>query len=218
MQFHVGPYTYTLVISDREIFDENGERLEGCAVENRRLLIIARSVEPERREEIAMHEFTHAWGFHVPAPHDEEERAQLGATIARQFQDDLDAAGGRETLEQLPAVRVPHLTGPLPFAAKAGASKELADRTDRRTCGGCETETMCGDIQHGAAVMPEGGSRMVIERWFRCAVCGVVQVWWEFCFKDGSPSGEFLSVPKPKILRGAEAGRWMADHAEAALA
>ena len=57
-----------------------------------------------------MHEYTHAWRFHVPPPRGEEELAQFVAFISPQFQSDLDRQGGEAALEQLPMKRVDHLT------------------------------------------------------------------------------------------------------------
>lgn len=98
IEFHVGATPYMLIISDRSIFDSDGCELEGCAVEGRRLLILSHIVHPERREEVARHEFYHAWRFHVPAPKNEEEDAQLHALVAKQFRVDLDDAGGQDAL------------------------------------------------------------------------------------------------------------------------
>jgi hypothetical protein len=122
--FHVGPYVYRLVITDRSLFNAEGDELEGVAVEGRRLLILSFIVEPERREEVALHELIHAWAFHVPTPRTEEERCQLHAMIGEQFRRDLEAQGGREALMQLQPQRVPHLGRPRP-GTLPGVAREL---------------------------------------------------------------------------------------------
>jgi hypothetical protein len=209
--FHVGPVVYRLVISDRSIFDAEGSELEGCAVEGRRLIIISRIVEPERREEVALHEFAHAWAFHVPKPADEEERCQLTALIAQQFRDDLEAQGGREALRSIPAQRVPHLGKPTPATAKALSLRETFGRSDRMPCGACDTDTMVGSIHNGEAALHQATNQFRITRWFECDACGALQVWTELCTPDGSPLGEFVANPPPKILRGADATAFLAE-------
>jgi len=215
MDFGVGPFTYRLAISDRSIFDAEGNELEGCAVEARRLLIISRIVEPERREEIALHEFTHAWGFHVPKPSDEEERCQLTALIAQQFAADLERAGGREALQRLPAQRVPHLGKPARSKAEQ-VDTEQSNRSDRRVCGGCGAEVMCGSVVNGDIELHGATNRTRMGRWMECEACGALQHWTEYCTADGIPLGEYVSNPPPRVLYGAQAAAWMAERRELA--
>lgn len=217
MNFHVAGVSYRLVVSDRSVFDAEGNELEGCAVEGRRLLIISRIVEPERREEIAMHEISHAWTFHVPKPGDEEERCQFNATISRQFYADLEAQGGREALRQMAMTRVPHLGKPLPQAtSKALQMRETFGKSDRTPCGACDTDTMVGSIHNGEPVLHEPTNQFRVTRWFQCEACSAVQVWTEVSAPDGTPLGEFVANPAPKLLRGAEAAAWLAEHREMA--
>jgi hypothetical protein len=108
LPFHVGPFTYRAVKSDRLVFDEAGNELEACAIEARRLVIISCIVHPTRHEEIVRHEIRHAWEFHFPRPHDAEEECQFFAAISTQFDIDLETAGGREALMELVPRRVPH--------------------------------------------------------------------------------------------------------------
>jgi hypothetical protein len=215
MQFHVGPFTYKLVVSDRQIFDSQGNQLEAVAVEGRRLLILSMIVEPERREEVACHELVHAFRFHFPAPKTDEEEAQFIALVAQQFRQDLEAQGGREALEQMPMTRVPHLGRPMP-AKLAASSREFFGQADRMECGCCGSETMCGSIANGTPELHEPTGRYRVERWFKCDACNAVQVWLETCAPDGTPLGEFVANPAPRLLRGPEAVRWMADHSELA--
>jgi hypothetical protein len=216
MQFHVGPVVYRLAVSDRSVFDVEGNELEGCAVEGRRLLILSRIVEPERREEIALHEFTHAWSFHVPKPSDEEERCQLTALIAQQFALDLERNGGREALRSLAATRVAHLGKPAAATSKALSLRETFGRSDRMPCGACDTDTMVGSISNADPELHQPTNQCRLLRWFQCDACGAVQVWTELCTPDGSPLGEFVANPSPAILRGADAARFLADKRELA--
>lgn len=107
--FNVGPFEYRLVISDRQLYDSHGDELSGCAIESRRLLIVSYCVEPARREEIALHELKHAWLFHFPKPHDDEERCQFFAATTLQLRIDLDAQGGTEAMKRLRPTRVPNV-------------------------------------------------------------------------------------------------------------
>jgi excisionase family DNA binding protein len=112
MNFHVGPIVYRLVVSNRAIFNEAGEELEAIAHEARRLLVLSLRVEPERREELVLHELCHAYSFHFPPPRDEEERCQLFAIAAKHFRIELEAQGGAEALTEMIAQYVPHLSKP----------------------------------------------------------------------------------------------------------
>ncbi len=213
MKFHVGPFTYTLVVSDRSIFDADGNQLDGIAVESRRMLLISRHVEPERREEVAMHEFVHAWEFHVPKPTTDEERCQFFAFLDRQFRDDLHNGGGRETLAQIVPRHVNHIDRPLHQAAKVAAAREIVSFEAQRVCGQCDTSIVCGSIHNGEPTAHEATGKFRLERWMRCDVCGTVTVWQEVCTSDGSPLLEFVSYPAPRMIRGAEAALWAAERA-----
>jgi hypothetical protein len=106
IRLHVGPNTYTVALSRHAIYDMKGAELEGCIIETRRLIVISRIVSPARREEVAEHEFYHAWLFHVPRPKDDEEAAQLHSLIGRQFRADLETAGGPDALLNLRPTRI----------------------------------------------------------------------------------------------------------------
>lgn len=211
MQFHVGPVAYTLVISDRSIFDEEGDELEGRAVESRRLLIISHRVEPERREDVALHEFKHAWQFHVPAPTTPEEDCQLFSLASRQFHNDLENQGGAEALRQLRPTRVAHTGRPIPQSSARRTAPDSFRLVDRVECGGCNSDVMCGSIINSTPALHEPTSQYRLQRWFCCDGCSAVQVWWEVCDADGTPLGQFVANPPPKMLRGADALRWLEE-------
>ena len=211
MQFRVGPYTYTLVVSDRAIFDADGNELEGVAVEGRRLIILSPIVEPERRPEVACHELYHAFTFAFPAPRTEEEIADFTGLVARQFHQELHEQGGRQALMQMVPRRVPHLGRPAP-ARSLPFARDVIGPGDRIPCGVCDAPVMCGSIRNGAPELHQPTGRLRMERWMHCEACGSVQAWMEWCAADGTPLGEFVSNPAPKLYRGAEAGRFVADH------
>ena len=210
MNFHVGPVVYRLVVSDRAIFDEEGNELEGLAHEARRLLILSRSVEPERREEVALHELAHAFAFHFPPPHNEEERCQFFATAAKQFRLDLEGQGGAESLLQMAAQRIPHLGKPQPPRPRKSAV-ETWGISDRVVCGCCEAEIMCGSIRNGEPAEHEGTAQWRLERWTSCDACDSLTIWVEVCTPDGSPLGQYVANPAPKLLRGREASAWLSQ-------
>ncbi len=108
IDLHVGPFIYRLVVSDREILDEEGCSLEAVAVESQRLLILSVSLDIDRREELAGHEFVHAWEFHVPKPTTAEERCQFFAMVSQQFRQDIEAQGGAESIRALEPIYIPH--------------------------------------------------------------------------------------------------------------
>lgn len=215
MKFHVGPFLYTLAISDRQIFDVEGNPLEGAAVESRRLIIISYIVELERRAEVLMHELIHCWAFHVPQPSDEEERANLVAMITEQFHRDLESQDGREALAKLQPQRVPQLGSALP-APRLAFAREVMGSSDRMICAACDADVMCGSIHHGEPELHEATAQWRILRWFQCDACAGLQIWYECCAPDGSPLGTFIANPKPRLLRGAEASLWLSEHSEPA--
>lgn len=210
MFFNVGPYRYRLAISDRPIYDAEGNQLEGLAVEQRRLLIVSYRVEPDRREEVALHELGHAWLFHFPTPRTDEERCQFFAATARQFRMDLEEQGGAEAMLQMAPERVPHLSRGVPSSAQPIKLPESFGLTDRVVCGCCGAEIMCGEIRHAEPRQHEYTGQWQVERWADCEACGTLQVWLEYCAPDGRPTGTFVSVPPPRMLRGREAALWRA--------
>jgi hypothetical protein len=212
MILHVGPTEYSVVLSDRRIFNAEGDELEAAAIYDRRLIVLSKTIEPARREEVVRHEFYHCWTFHVPTPRSDEESARLHTTVAGQFESDLEAAGGADALLNMRPTAVvmgrsaPARLMPLPSTAQA------IGRTDRIVCGGCEAEVMTGSIETGPAIPHEATSCFYVERWCHCEACGAVQAWCEFASSDGRPLGEFCPVPRPRLLRGDEARRWMVEH------
>jgi hypothetical protein len=217
MIFHVGPFRYTAVVSDRSIFDEECNEQEGRAVENRRLIILSHIVHPDRREEVLYHEIRHAWLFHVPPPANEEQEAQLGAMIREAFNRDLEQQGGREALAQLPPVRIPHLGKPPAGEPTAGEHSRIEPTPmgghDRVQCPACEADVMCGSIHNGMPDFHQPTRSWRLQRWMLCDACNCVQVWLELCSEDGLPLSQYVSNPPPRVLRGPEARRWMAEHA-----
>lgn len=209
MQFHIGALTYTLIVANRRIYDENGDELEGRAIASPRAIIISSAVLPERRLEVLRHEVQHCWHFHIPRPSCEEEECNLAAFIDRQFHDDLDAQGGREALEQMPMDECPEFGRPKGTVKQPG--REVLGQSDRVECGSCGASVMCGSINNGPAGLHEPTKQYRLERWMSCDACGSVQVWTEVCAPDGTPLGEFVSNPSPRRLRGREAARWIAE-------
>jgi hypothetical protein len=185
--------------------------MDGLAVESHRLLILSRTLDVDRRSEIAFHEYLHAWGFHVPQPSNEEERCNLASMARQQFDRDLDAAGGEGALRTLPPTKLGNIGHSPTAKVRALSDRETIGPADRIPCATCESPVLCGDIDHGEPFLHEHTKQFRVERWFRCESCGSLQVWLELCAPDGAPSGEFVSIPKPRILRGAEASAWLAD-------
>jgi hypothetical protein len=123
INFNVGPYVYRLIIANRRMWDAAGEEMHACAIESRRLMMISPDVDRDQREEMALHEYVHAWEFHIPKPRNAEERCQLTAMIAKQFQNDLEAAGGIDSLRDMPISPAPEVgrPNPSPLSAKPDA-------------------------------------------------------------------------------------------------
>lgn len=211
MQFNVGPVTYTLVVSDRPLYDDEGNEIEGQAVESRRLLLVSRRVEPDRREDVALHELFEAYLFHVPKPQTNDEHSQLFALAAKGFRMDLERQGGPEAIREMVPRRVPHLGKPTPARAESQSAENFGV-TDRVPCGGCGADVMCGSVNNGEPVQHEATGQWRILRWMQCDACGVLQTWYEVCTADGVPLGKFVANPAPRLLRGAEASEWIKNH------
>lgn len=212
LQFHIGPHVYRLVISDRSIYDAEGNEMEGAAIESRRLLIVSRIVERDRRYEVALHEFFHAWNFHVPPATDEEHQADLAALVSQQFHADLEEEGGVAALMALEPQAVPRIGSPRP--ERRPNDSEPFTPPDRLECHTCGASVMCGDIRTGELAADRATGRLRVPRWFKCDGCGRLQTWWEYATEDGSPTGDLVQHPRPCVLSGADADQWVAEHRE----
>ena len=217
MRFRVtiaGVHRYAVRVPNQAIFNHLGEELDGLAIESRRLILISPAVQPDRREEVLGHEVEHAWSFHMPAAHTQEERAQLTATILQSLRQDLDAQGGIAALRaiQPEPISLPYRAPAVKHFAGPGATYQALDR---RECGGCNAETMCGSIATGPAELHEGLGQYQVLRWFRCEICNALNCWWEISTTDGRPTGVLVQVPPPRLLRGSEAAEWLSENAVA---
>lgn len=209
MQFTVaGLQRFTLRIPNQPIYDESGDRLDGLCIDSRRLIFIDHAIAPDQREEVLVHELTHAWGFCVPLPHTEEERCRLNALIVQQMRMDLERQGGIEVLKSL-------LSSPvsLPYAAmpvrKHGAT--ILPPQDWWECGNCAAKTMCGSIDGEPAEFVESLQQYQMLRWFRCEFCNTLNTWREVATGEGLPMGVLVQVPPPRLLYGEAARAWLAD-------
>ena len=218
MRFKVGPFEYLLVIADRRLYTAEDLEVDGLAISSPRLIIISRAVETFRRREVLRHELEHAWAFHVPAPADEEARAQLAAMIDEQLAQDLAVQGGAEELEKLPAQHVPAIGQPATVRAKTLVipnaqlpKAEAFGRPDRMVCSNCDAETCVGSIPSGEPSLHDFTGKWRVERWMLCDACGTLTHWYEVSTPDGSPTGEIVAHPRPRMLHGAEASAFMAE-------
>jgi hypothetical protein len=211
MKFHVaGTYTFTLKIPDRPIFDGE-EELEGRAMEGRRVILISCRVDPERRYEVLVHELGEAWGFFVPPPRTDEERHTLSEVIQRQLMFDLDAQGGRDALMEVIPEHVEFVESTPKASQVAARRDENYLAPDRRCCGNCGADVMCGSIEHGRPMFYEPTAEYQIPRWMECS-CSAYTCWFEVCSADGQPLGKLVQVPPPKVLYGDQARQWIRQH------
>ena len=96
MRFAVGPYTYTLRISDT--FRDDCWAL--CA-ERARIITIASDCRGQDRLETLGHELAHAWIYATGEPKDIEGWCDLIGTVTAAMLADLIEQGGVEALEQM---------------------------------------------------------------------------------------------------------------------
>lgn len=213
MNFEIGPYRYTLLLSASPLYDGDGNTLEGLAVEHRRWLLVGPNVAPERRREIAAHEYCEAWFFHVPKPATDEERCQLFAFLSEQFERDLQNQGGAAALLDLPLTTLPPIGAP-PAPDRVPPPNGGDYRiTDRVFCGCCDAQILCGSTSNTAPAFHAASQCWRITRWATCDACGSLQVWGEVASEDGTPTGVFVANPPPRVMRGAEAAAWLAERA-----
>jgi hypothetical protein len=219
MQFNVAGEAYRVLLAAQPIFDDGGSELEGCAIEAKRAIVISPHLELSRREEIILHELSHAWFFHVPRPTNEEERSQIFATMARQFRADLESQGGDGAILNLRPTAIAWMGVGDTSAERPGRpqSAEAVGLSDRRVCGCCGAEVLPGSIVNTDISFHEPSRQWHIQRWFTCEGCGTLQAWREHCSADGWPSGVIVSNPPPRMRRGSEAAAWLADAARSAV-
>ena len=80
LQLHVGPWTYTVKIV-RDLKNEKGEELMGRAYMDKMEVHIDAGIAVKARKHVLFHELRHLWGFHFPAPSNEEEECDFSSTI-----------------------------------------------------------------------------------------------------------------------------------------
>ena len=206
MRFYAAGVGYQLIIPNAPLLDDQGEEIEGRAVEEQAVILISRRVEPERRYEVLVHELTHCWAFAGATPATEEDRCRLNATMMRQLQADLTRQGGETALMDLK---------PQPFELNQFKRKsveslrELSAPQPYWLCGGCEARVMCGDIHQGEIVYLPGSREHYVKRWMQCEACGAVTTWCEYCDEVGNVTGRLVQVPKPEVYRGDHARAWL---------
>lgn len=198
MQFQIGAALYSVRVSLGPIHDEAGKELWAYCDESERAIVLSPALKPVHRSEKLRHEFFHALSRHLPGAMDEEQQAVLFASASESFEEQFQAQGGRDALEQMKA------SGPKPLIPPGKKSSEQAWR-DPVECPLCHASIPPGSIVTASATFRDDLRTKVAQRAGHCDCCACVTIWWERCTEAGYPDGTILQVPAPRVLRGREA-------------
>jgi hypothetical protein len=201
MQFHVGPYVYS--VRRRWSLTCDGEPLDGYCASSIHCIFLDGALDDAALVETLRHEHSHAWAFHVGEPRTPEDRANFTATVGGAFDGEFAAQGGLDALKALPIEGLP------PTKSKPTTMNHMTI-TDRVECGNCGAPIMCGSIYTGAPRLSAKAGITLVARGCQCPVCDRVQVWDERATPDGLPLGEYFNV---RFLVGPDADEWLREHA-----
>lgn len=203
VKFEVGPFTYN--IRRQWALKLDGEPVNAFCSSSLRMIYLDADVPEDVVEATLRHEHAHCWEFETAIPSTVEERATFAATVGAAFDRDWNLFGGLPAVMALPIFGIRPTPKP-----RIERDRDVPLNTgDRIECGRCGALISCGSIHSSEPRSSDRANIHVVDRGCRCPVCGVVQVWVERVSRDGFPLGEFFSA---KLLSGAEAERWLAEH------
>lgn len=204
MRFTINSKVYTVGIAARPII-LCGEALQAKIDHlNGRIWLSGQLAPTDRRKQL-FHEFRHGWVVaHGRATGDEADADQF-ADAAEALMDQYLTAGGDAVLEAMQPVTDAQV-------AKMTATMALREAE----CGHCHAPTAVGSIACGKPEFSPVSNVFVMDRGILCEVCDCVTCWREVCTEAGEPTGAIVPFPPPRVLNGAEAGEWIAEHRETA--
>jgi hypothetical protein len=198
--FTIAGKRFVVLVSSRQIIRIGIARRAWFDSSGKRILISADVPREERRREL-FHELRHGWTENHGLPGDSESDAISVSTFNDAMLEQFEAQGGNAALIELdppgdsvPTRAAPHIT------------------RDRQSCQ-CGAEVMCGSIASDAPVFNEEIGVFTMPRGMLCPACDRVTVWIETCTPTGTPLGTFLANPQPRMLDGADAAKWIGEHA-----
>ncbi len=208
MFFAVDGITYIMMISPRPLF-RSGQPAQGSCDFTRRLILLTDQMPRQRRLEVLIHEYRHAWrasrGIVSDSPasdatHDEADANDI-AEFATSFIQQLAEQGGEIALHMMLPTR----------DIRIGAQPTGPMTNKRAECGHCAAPIMVGSIRTSPPQWSEDLGVWTAHRGFACSTCNRVTIWTESATVEGVPSGSILPHPPPKILEGAAAVAWIAQ-------
>lgn len=101
MKFEIGPWTYSVQITDGPLYDDNGLEQAGRCEWRTQSILISGAIPVTRRLEVLLHELRHAWVFTFGRPAGEEDDANNAAAFAAMAINEIDRHGGTRALMQL---------------------------------------------------------------------------------------------------------------------
>lgn len=201
MHFEINGTRYAVAISTRPILLD-GEPCKARIDHRAGRIWLSGTLEKHERRFYLLHELRHGWiGAHGRAS-DPEADADQAAQMMGDIMDGYLAQGGDATLESLrPAVE---------SISNRPATATMALR--EAECGYCAAHIALGSIAAGKPEWSDSFASHVCDRGFLCDFCDKVTSWREICDAEGVPLGSICPYPPPRVLTGAAAAQWLAEH------
>ncbi|MBL4700831.1 MAG: hypothetical protein JKX85_06195 [Phycisphaeraceae bacterium] len=101
MELSIGPFDYRVYMVPNLVDPATGEKLDGGISFKKQELYLDTSVIHRRRRTVLLHEYFHAWAYHLGRPDDEETQCDHFAAACLQFEKSLEPWGGKDALKCL---------------------------------------------------------------------------------------------------------------------
>lgn len=207
MEFQCGSHVYSVRISPVKLFNDAGEELWALTDPKSREIVFSPELPADQRATYLRHEYWHVVCLHLPVPQDEESQAIMHSTVSEHFEEQFQRQGGAEELEGYQPIDKAEAVKAMVRGRLTSTQRMISDRMP---CG-CGADIMCGSIASDDARYVESLKTWARQRWAQCDACGNITIWSEVCDESGYPLGQFLQIPAPRVLSGAEAAEWMRD-------
>jgi hypothetical protein len=203
MQFHVGPWVYTVQITDAPILADDGAEQAGRWVWSTRTILISGTIPVQRRLQVLLHELVHAWRHDLGKPATDEDDANSMSAFTASVMRQLYRQGGEPALMRL---------SPDGIASTDVGDWDSASEITGAQCGTCGTSFSPMQIVTSAPVGDATTGRMFVIRALLCEHCGHVQQWREGATNAGAPNGRVLGTPR--LLRGEAMTAFLREHGQ----
>lgn len=204
MKWHIGGFTYRDELVEDLGANQEGQPILGQIDPEQRIIYVSKLAGRDRRLEVFLHEYRHAWEFHAPEPLSREDRCNHFATMTAALLLDLGRQGGVIRLLAGGEGRV----GPHQPSVYSGTISPIEGRSIR--CDQCGTSVAPASVaREPERSHPKLGVPVV---WlsFWCDFCSHVQRWSELLGATGYPTG--VQADPPTFITGAAAAEWCDAH------